>query len=220
MTIKNIFAEIWSFIKLNFKWIAVAVLALILYSKGCFDRFGPQKPTVVITRDTTIIQHVGGGYSKPNIIVNIPPTSVEVPPADTSYAKLAEQYNQLGSAHYAKNISKDRLTIDTLGWVDVTDTVSRNVITGRGYNFNIKERLIKENTTITNPPKNQVFIGVGVQSDLNKPNINQVGVGVLFKNKKDNILGIGATYTVPTKKTGLSVSYYRKISLKKPKLIP
>jgi hypothetical protein len=214
----NIGTEIWQFIKLNFKFLLIAGVALFLYGQGCFDRSKTQPPTIVVVRDTTYTEHTGGGPSNPVIINNIPANPKEIPPTykpDASYEGLVKQYNELAATFLSKNTYSDRLKIDTLGYVDVRDTVSQNRLAGRSYNFNIKERLITNTITITNPPRNQWFIGAGVQSDLNKTNIRQVDVSLLLKNKKENIVGLSAGYLISTKSMGVGVHFYKKISLKK-----
>lgn len=212
--------EAWEFFKINFRWILVGGLFAIMYFQGCFDRFNtPQQPT--ITHDTTVIihQYESQPYTPTTInvlppkpdIINLP----EYQPDTSSIQNLRKQFDALVNKHTQQNVYNDTLKIDSLGWVNVKDTISENKLSKRSYNFNIKERLIT--TTITQPykPRNQIYFGGGIQSSINQPAFNQAEVGLLFKNKKDNVFSISGTYEFPTSQTGIKVGYYNKITFNK-----
>jgi hypothetical protein len=111
--------------------------------------------------------------------------------ADTSYPKLKAQYDALVFDHLAKNIYTDTLKLDTLGYVAIADTVHKNKLQNRSYNYNYKIPTIHTTTTITKyaPAKNQLYVGGGV--DGNKTaGVTNLNVGLLFKTKSDKIYSV------------------------------
>ena len=102
--------------------------------------------------------------------------------------------------YYSKVLYKDTLVLpDSLGTVDVTDTISQNKIFGRTFNANIKQRIIKETTIVKELPKTQVYYGI--TGGFNKVDVvSNLGAGVLIKTKGDKIyqLGIGVANKVGT----------------------
>lgn len=209
--------EIWDFIKKNFTILIVGILMLIFYFQGCFDKFKPGVPT--ITHDTTVIVHEyqSAPYTPTTINVLPPkPDIINLPEyqADTSSLQnLRRQFDALVLKLTQQNIYNDTLKVDSLGWVNVKDTISENKLVKRSYNFNIKEHLVT--TTITQPyiPRNQVFIGFGIGSNLNAKNFRDVELGLLFKNKKDYILGVAGTYGIADNSPGVKFSLFKKIKL-------
>ena len=102
--------------------------------------------------------------------------------------------------YYSKVLYKDVLVLpDSLGTVDVTDTISQNRILGRTFNANVKQRIIKETTIVKELPKTQVYYGF--TGGFNKVDVvANLGAGVLIKSKSDKIyqLGIGVANKVGT----------------------
>jgi hypothetical protein len=102
--------------------------------------------------------------------------------------------------YYSKVLYKDVLVLpDSLGTVDVTDTISQNKIWGRTFNANVKQRTIKETMIVKELPKTQVYYGL--TGGFNKVDVvANLGAGVLIKTKSDKIyqLGIGVANKVGT----------------------
>jgi len=102
--------------------------------------------------------------------------------------------------YYSKVLYKDVSVLpDSLGTVDVTDTISQNKIWGRTFNANVKQRIIKETTIVKELPKTQVYYGF--TGGFNKVDVvANLGAGVLIKSKSDKIyqLGIGVANKVGT----------------------
>ena len=102
--------------------------------------------------------------------------------------------------YYSKILYKDVLVLpDSLGTVDVTDTISQNKIFGRTFNANVKQRTIKETLIVKELPKTQVYYGF--TGGFNKVDVvANLGAGVLIKSKSDKIyqLGIGVANKVGT----------------------
>lgn len=209
--------EVWEFFKINFKWLLIVAFAIFLWLQGCFKQFTPQQPTVV--HDTTVIIHhyESAPYTPPVVNVLPPkPAVINLPQyqADTSSIQaLRKQFDALVQKHTSQKVYNDTLRVDTLGYVNVKDTISENALVKRSYNYNIKERLIR--TTITEPykPRTQVFFGGGVTIPTTAPAIQQVELGVLIKNKKDLILGVAGNYHFKQQELGGKVSLYKLLKL-------
>lgn len=217
--------ETWEFFKLNFKWLLAAALVLILYFQGCFDRFKSAKPTVETKTETVQV---------PQPIIVMPPytpqqsgsTSYPIvipsqynPSADIK--ELTEQYKKLANEFLAVKTYKDKIELKDsagtdVGTVDLTQIVSENTLKSTQPTYKLKFPHTTTTVTITEKPKprNQVFIGVGMESLVNKPNIEQVNAGILMKNKKDLVVGFSGTYHFPSKSPGVQISLYKLISFK------
>jgi hypothetical protein len=182
------FKIILNYLKKNF----LSIIILILASFLIISRFEEKvKAYEIITKQDTI-------WKEKIKIVESDPIIIEIikqgkldsiyKPKDI-YFDLRQQYEGLVQKHTEKIIYKDRLVIDSLGYVDVYDTIYENKIKGRKFSYNLKYPEIKEIITITNSPKRQLYFGGTLQG--NKLNIiNQANVGLLYKNKKDQIYGV------------------------------
>ena len=178
--------------KINFNnilSIAILILAVIIVlqrSNSSPDII--EKPIVV--RDTVWQKKDSVIYTSPKVVQTIPIKVIsEKYLPDPNYEKLVLQYQELVKLHLAKNIQKDSVQIDSIGFVKVTDTVQNNIVQNRKWEYNIKYPIIKE--TIIQPPKkvNQLYIGGGLQG--NQYNIiNSINGGILYKNKKDQLYGL------------------------------
>ena len=178
--------------KINFNnilSIAILILAVIIVlqrSNSSPDII--EKPIVI--RDTIWQKKDSVIYTSPKVVQTIPVKIIsEKYLPDPNYDKLVLQYQELVKLHLAKNIQKDSVQIDSIGFVKVTDTVQNNIVQNRKWEYNIKYPIIKE--TIIEPPKkiNQLYIGGGLQG--NQYNIiNSINGGILYKNKKDQIYGL------------------------------
>jgi hypothetical protein len=232
MATNNILTEIWSFIKLNFKYLLVAALFLMLYFQGCFDRFvDTQKPTRDTSTTTTQV---------PQPIIIMPPYTptqtgstvfpITIPGQYTpsqDVAKLTEQYNELVKQFLAVKTYKDSIQLkDTagnrVGVVDLTQIVSENQLKSTQPSYKLNFPHTTTTITIKEPYKirNQVFIGGGVGTRLNTNLISEAELGLMFKNKKENMFGLAGVYDFNNKQPGLKVSYYKKISFRVKPLIP
>ena len=178
--------------KINFNnilSIAILILAVIIILQR--SNSSPdivEKPIVV--RDTVWQKKDSVIYTSPKVVQTIPVKIIsEKYLPDPNYDKLVLQYQELVKLHLSKNVQKDSVQIDSIGFVRVTDTVQNNVVQNRKWEYNIKYPIIKE--TIIEPPKkvNQLYIGGGLQG--NQYNIiNSINGGILYKNKKDQLYGL------------------------------
>ena len=95
--------------------------------------------------------------------------------------------------YLAKVVYKDTLKLDDgLGFIALTDTITKNRILGRTFDARVKERVIKEELIVKEPARNQVYYGLN--AGFNKEDyVSAIGAGVILKTKKDKIyqLGVG-----------------------------
>jgi len=186
------------FIKKHFMNIVVLIVLLIVFLQTC------KKETVQvdgpkIIRDTTWIIKDSTIYSKPQVVkteaygIPIDRWNTEYLP-DSNYSKLVVQYEAVVRELLAKNISVDSVKIDSIGHVYVTDTVTKNLITGRSYKYSLKYPVITNTITIPEKKRNQYYVGGLVQA---QPliDIRQLSAGLLLKTKKDHIYGVNAGFT-------------------------
>ena len=201
--------------KINFNnilSIAILILAVIIVlqrSNSSPDII--EKPIVI--RDTIWQKKDSVIYTSPKVVQTIPLKIIsEKYLPDPNYDKLVLQYQELVKLHLAKNIQKDSVKIDSIGFVKVTDTVQNNIVQNRKWEYNIKYPIIKE--TVIQPPKkvNQLYIGGGLQG--NQYNIiNSINGGILYKNKKDQIYGLSVGINT-NGQVVYGVSSYWKIKFK------
>ena len=200
-------------IKNNFLNLVVLILVLIILLQKCTET--PSVPKVSVVRDTTWIVKDSLITSKPQVTKTIQIESHDtiinhyVP--DTNYQKLVVQYQEVVSQLLAKNIYNDTLKIDTLGWVRVTDTVTKNLIANRTFKWHIKYPVIKETITIPAKKVNQVYVGGVIQGGTE---INQIGASALLKTRNDFLFG-GSLSVNTYGNLQYGVGAYWKIKLKK-----
>lgn len=222
--------ELWDFFKKNFAILVAATIFMVFYFNGCGNKQGQGKPTI----DTTVRQILQPIVINPpytpqqagnTVYVPIPQNSQQVIPASTM-AELIEQVKQLSKSredlareYYAIRNYNDSITLkDTagnrVGVVNLKQTVSENILKSTQPTY----QLIFPETTITKTIpaklKNQVFFGATVQSPINSPKIGQIDLGLLLKNKKENILSLSGTYDLQSNQSGIRVGYYQKLSFK------
>lgn len=176
------------FIKKYYLYLVIAVLLAIIFLQRC----GGEKPHTLppsIKYDTVWIKHDSVIYSKPKIVTVIKgiPEIQYIP--DPSYDKLVIQYKSLVDLCTAKNVYSDTLKIDSLGYVNVLDTISKNRIQGRRFKYELKYPIVTKTITLQAPPKTQVYIGGGLQGNQYDI-INQFNAGLLLKTKTDKMYGI------------------------------
>ena len=201
--------------KINFNnilSIAILILAVIIVlqrSNSSPDII--EKPIVI--RDTIWQKKDSVIYTSPKVVQTIPIKIIsEKYLPDPNYDKLLLQYQELVKLHLSKNVQKDSVKIDSIGFVKVTDTVQNNVVQNRKWEYNLKYPIIKE--TIIEPSKrvNQLYIGGGLQGTQYNI-INSINGGILYKNKKDQIYGLSVGINT-NGQVVYGVSSYWKIKFK------
>ena len=178
--------------KINFNnilSIAILILAVIIVLQRSNSSPDIIEKSIVI-RDTIWQKKDSVIYTSPKVVQTIPLKIIsEKYLPDPNYDKLVLQYQELVKLHLAKNIQKDSVQIDSIGFVKVTDTVQNNIVQNRKWEYNLKYPIIKE--TIIEPSKkvNQLYIGGGLQGTQYNI-INSINGGILYKNKKDQLYGL------------------------------
>lgn len=202
-----------NFIKKNYLYLIIGVLSFVILLQRCtFDKpITSVPPTIKI--DTMWVKHDSLIYSKPKVITVIKgvPEVQYIP--DTSYAKLVVQFKSLVDLCTAQNVYSDTLRIDSIGYINVLDTISKNRIKGRSFKYELKYPVTTKTITIQPVAKTQLYIGGGLQGNQHNP-INQISAGLLLKTKKDQIYGL-YTGLDSDIKLQYGVQIYWKIKLKK-----
>ena len=194
---------------INFKNIVIGVLLiLLLLTQTCKKTVICPETKTTIKHDTTWIVKDTVIYSKPKLINTIKYKTI----LKTKVDSFKIQDTSISCMDI--NIYSDTLKLDTLGKVIIIDTIQHNQITGRNYKLKYKFPIITNTITnyIVEPKKTQWYVG-GLIGINNIDIINNINIGILVKNKKDQILGI----QVGINKQGLleyGLSSYRKIKLK------
>lgn len=189
------------------------ILVLVLYvafsKNGCTPKH--QKSDTLIVHDTTWSVHDSLIYSKPlpGKVVYMPPTVEYL--ADTNYARLKVQYDSLLKEFFALKTYYDTVRLDTLGYVSIIDSVQKNGILGRSFHTNYKIPTVTVTKTITHyaPPTANLFFGGGVQGNQTL-GVTGASLGILYKSKKDKIVGINVGSTIG-EQLNFGISSYWKI---------
>jgi hypothetical protein len=193
----------------------VAALIIIILLQRCGGILVPvpqsKTDTVVETKYTTIITE---GKSRPVFIKGerdtIVETEIEYILSDEDYG-IVEKLDTLIELYSMKNIYLDSIPVDTFGYIKITDTVQQNKFLGRSFitNVVIPEKTITITNTIYPKPTRQFYIGGGISGNKTSP-INSVNVGLLYKDRRDRLFGIGASYNG---QINYGISSYWKIKL-------
>ena len=158
----------------------VVLVIMVLFQSQC-----SKKPTV-----------------EPEVIVTIETKWDTVEVVQTEYVpkwktKLVVEYDTIPSDidtmlilkdYYAKYSYTDTLTLDTLGFLVLNDTITMNSILSRSFVSNIKI----PTTTITKEiylNKREFYWGLGLQGQTDQ--LNYLGGELMYKNKQKNMLGLG-----------------------------
>jgi len=161
--------------------VLIIVLALVLlYQRQC-SRKDPVEPEVIVTIETkwdtvnvTQTEYVPKWRTK---VV----TEHDTIPQDIDTMSILKDY-------YAKYHYTDTLTLDTLGFLVLNDTISKNSVLSRSFTSDISI----PTTTITKEiylNKREFYWGLGVNGGTSQ--LDYVGGEFMFKNKQRNMYGIG-----------------------------
>ncbi len=108
-------------------------------------------------------------------------TTIYLPvPANVDTASILKAY-------YGRNVYSDTLRLDSLGYVAVRDTISRNKILGRTYRASLRERTIKETTIVKEPRRGSLWVGMGFSTNVT------TDISLLYQSKKEWGVQLGAT---------------------------
>lgn len=176
--------------KVDYKLIIIIILSGILYFQNCKGseeenvvtvggkKFGLLKYTLdTIEVTNTTVKKVKGD--------DIYHETFEI---DTAFLPTVIDTQQILKDFFAKNVFKDTLILnDSLGYVFIIDTITKNKLLERSWTAKVKSRVIKEEKILKELPKNEFYIGIN--GNLDKVDyLNSLGTGLIIKNKKDNII--------------------------------
>jgi hypothetical protein len=209
-----------SFIKNNFTLFVILILAAIIL----MQRVDIGIPGITKTKPKQVkIDGVKYNVLKHDTITTeIPVYTTVYKPGNTItctttvYQPVPENVDTSAilAAYYQLKVYKDTLKIkDTLGYVSVIDSISKNSIVSRKYDAMVKKYIVKEIIVVEKPAVTQVYGGgmIGLQWP-NKTLV--VGPTAILKTKKDQMYGIQAGVSFNAQPY-VAVSSLWKISAKK-----
>ena len=178
-------------------YIIILLVALLLIERCNNSGNGViGKPDTVRTVDTVFIPVKGEVVTKPRKIDSIPyPVEKLVIPAD--YDSLKNQHIELALKHYQINVSLDTVylvdtaTKQSYGKVIILDSVEQNELRSHRFKYELTIPRITETVTIKEPykPRAQLYVGGGITGKQTSP-VEGAHVGLMFKNKKDQVYGV------------------------------
>ena len=175
--------------------IAILLIIVFLFLKDKSTYIG--QPSVIVDTDTV--------YQQKTFTKFIKGKSIPFVVLDTTYIidqvhdtiTIVKDYNQV-------KVYSDTIKVDTLGYAYIQDTISQNKIQGRSFKAEISEKTIYVTKTITQKPKNEVYLGV--LGDLSTfDNKVGLGLGLGYKTAKNGLFTINATTN------NYSLGYYIKL---------
>jgi len=198
-------------IKKYFIFIIIIILVILLFISR------NSTPTVIehtVTKTDTLWKKRDTVYIKvPKIIKTIEPgdtifNTVYLP--DSNYQALLSQYKKLLILYLEKNVIVDTLKIREFGYISITDTVTKNLISSRRYDQHIK---LPEITQDVVQHRNQLYIGGGLQGNF-ITSVDQLNLGLMLKNKKDQLYGVSIGMNT-NGQLQYGISSYWKISFRR-----
>lgn len=205
-----------NFIKKHFKDLIYISLFIVIILQTC-GKFQPKNDVVKRDSVITYITHDSTIKEKPIITNTIVPTKekiIEKYYYDTASKDLKEKYLELAQKFETFKTFDQTIPIDTIGFINIKDTVSQNDIKGRSVNYNIKEKqvFVKETIIKQAEPKRQLYFG----GELGASNtgLNSGSIGLMYKDRRDNAYKIsgGINFNLQPQ---INIGYYKPIKLKK-----
>jgi len=161
--------------------ILIIVLAgVLLYQSQCSKK-PDVEPEVIVTIETkwdtvSVTQTEYVPKWRTRVV-----TKHDTIPSDIDTMSILKDY-------YSKFHYVDTLTLDTLGYLVLSDTISKNSIVSRSFSSGITI----PTTTITKEiylKKREFFWGMGLNGDPSQ--LNYLGGEFMYKNKQRNMFGVG-----------------------------
>lgn len=169
-------------------FVIVALVLVILYQKGCFGTSKKGDEIEINGKKYEILKHeidtfyqvkTETKYKKGNDIVHEVEVVKEIP-ANVDTASILRDY-------YARVFYKDTFKLkDTLGFIVINDTISKNRVQSRKFYSSINVPVIKEKIYLKEISNNW-YVG----PSLILGSTSSLGGDLYLKNKKDLLLGFG-----------------------------
>jgi hypothetical protein len=187
-----------SLIKKNFNYLVILALVVIIIMQRSCSRApkntkeiikiaGKKYEVVKRETDTIRVEVAHNVYKKGQDIYHEVPVYIDVP-ENVDTAAILKNY-------YTLNVYKDTLKLkDSLGYIAVTDSISKNILLGRTWDAKINKTVIDNKIYLKASPKVQVYVGgsLGLQKPSNfRSCFNHIGGNLLLKTKSDEMIGIG-----------------------------
>jgi len=163
--------------------VLIIVILLLRQCSGDGGEITPSEPTIVTKVETkydtiTIDKKVYVPKWKTKIVTQVDSILVNTP-IDT--LEVLKDY-------YAKNVFVDKIELDSLGFVTITDTIWKNTL----FNRLVESEIIIPTTTVTqteyiNP--REFYIGFGLNGTSKQ--FNYVGGSILYRTRKKQAFGLG-----------------------------
>jgi len=171
----------------NFKNLIILVLIIvIIFLRQCSGDGGeitPSEPTIVTKVETkydtiTIDKKVYVPKWKTKIVTQV----------DSILVNTKIDTLEVLKDYYAKNVFVDKIELDSLGFVTITDTIWKNTL----FNRLVESEIIIHTTTVTqteyiNP--REFYIGFGLNGTTKQ--FNYVGGSILYRTRKKQAFGLG-----------------------------
>lgn len=194
--------------------LVIAILSIVVIWQTC--RKQPPVQVMTVTKiDTVYKQHKDSLVYVPDSVyveklTTLPPEYLP----DSNYADLKKRYENLAFNYLERKDYIDTIKLDSVGYVALNDTISKNAIQSRKFVYSYNIPTITKTTTNTEIfRKNQLYVGgflFGNKTNL----INGVDLGIMFKNKNDFMYGLKAGVD-GTGSINYGAGIYFKIKLKK-----
>lgn len=158
----------------------IVLAAVLLYQSQC-SRKPDVEPEVIVTIETkwdtvSVTQTEYVPKWRTRVV-----TEHDTIPQDIDTMSILKDY-------YSKFHYVDTLTLDTLGYLVLNDTISKNSIMSRSFISSVSV----PTTTITKEiylKKREFYWGMGLSGD--KSQLNYLGGEFMYKNKQRNMFGVG-----------------------------
>ena len=165
----------------NIQTLLIVVLVIVILMKSCGEKTTDSQ---IITK--TKIEYISVEKKVPQYVPKWK-TRIETKiNIDTFLTKV--DTSAILNDYYSKYYYEDTLSLDTLGYVLVKDTISKNNITSRNIDYKLLiPKITIEKTIILN--KREFYTGFGVTGNLDQ--LNYIGVEGLYRTKKKQAFGLG-----------------------------
>jgi hypothetical protein len=182
-----------TFLKKNFNYLIILTLIVIIILQRSCNSSNIDKKTIVVDGkkynivkqviDTAYITKTQTVYKPGKTIYQDSPVYITMP-TNVDTALILKEF-------YALRVYKDTLKLtDSLGYISVIDSISKNVLLGRTWNAKVNKIVIDSTLYLKDLPKNQIYIGPSL--GMQRPLYTTFGGTLLLKTKNDHIYGIGA----------------------------
>jgi hypothetical protein len=193
-------------------YVIIAVLVgILVLQRTCNKPVDKPCPPVVVTDTVNQVIHDTVITIKPDVVYTKKDTvwiTLIQYEADTNYAKLKQQYEDLGNKYFSLNVYQNKLSLGKYGAVTIKDSVSNNMLIGSqiassGLVIPTEVQIVQQ----PYQPVRQLFLGGGFTGTYRSP-VNGISVGALYKDLKDRVVGVNVGWNG---QMTLSASYYWKV---------